>query len=124
MFKKNSILALALGVASFTVASCGSVESPVDAGDASFGAKKTTTTAKGGGKKGNTTAPIVSGTGYVRVMTDANGLNYYGIELADGTRYEVLNFPSGAFVDGQLVNFSGWVQTDYTMGHNYGTALI
>lgn len=115
MSKKSTFLVLAFGLVAFTVASCGPVQSPVDAGDASFGAKPAKTT---------NTSTIVSGTGVVRVMTNASGLKYYGIETATGVRYEVLNFPSGAFTDGQTVKFTGYLVSGYTMGNSYGQALM
>jgi hypothetical protein len=117
MPKRSSILVLAFGAVSFAIASCGQVESPVGAGDVSFGGKTTT-------KTKTTTTTTVSGTGVAHYMTDANGIPYYGIETAAGVRYEVLNFPSGAFTDGQTVNFSGWLMTSYTSSNNYGQALM
>jgi hypothetical protein len=120
MLQRNSILALALGFVTFAVASCGTIENPIESGDAIHGAKS----AKSGGPKKGTTAPSVSGTGVVRVLVNANGLTYYGIETAAGVRYEVLNFPSSLFVDGQTVNFSAFVLTDYTMGNGYGQAIL
>jgi hypothetical protein len=115
MFKKSSFLALALGVVVFCVSSCGQNQSPVDASDASFGGKPTKTT---------NTSTVISGTGVVHVMTNASGLKYYGIETAAGVRYEVLNFPSGAFADGQTVKFTGYLVSGYTMGNNYGQPLM
>jgi hypothetical protein len=125
MFKTSSILVVAFGFVSFTIASCGPVNGPVDASDVAFGGKPTTTkVGKGGGKKNDTTTPTVSGTGVAHFMTDEFGNAFYGIETADGTRYEVLNFPSGAFADGQTVNFTGYLVSGYTMTNDYGQALL
>jgi hypothetical protein len=116
MLKRSSILVLAFGAVSFAIASCGQVESPVASSDLSHGGKST--------KTKTTTSTTVSGTGVAHYMVDANGVPYYGIETAAGVRYEVLNFPSGAFTDGQTVNFSGWIMTSYTSSNNYGQALM
>jgi len=122
---KSTLVAFASGLVMFAVASCGQLEAPTSSGDISYGAKSTVS--KGGSnKKKNDTATVVSGTGVVRQLpnTMIPGTYFYGIELADGTRYEVVNFPSGAFVDGQTVNFSGYLLTTWTSTNNYGQGLL
>jgi hypothetical protein len=116
-------LLLALGLLSFGMASCSTMDSPVASSEAVMGLKATTT--KSNSKKTGTTAQVVSGTGTVHkfASTSFPGTYYYGIETDAGVRYEAVNFPSGAFTDGQRVNFSGYLVTAATT-NNYGQAIV
>jgi hypothetical protein len=102
------------------------MDSSVEASDPSFGGKPTTSMkgAGKGGKKNNDTLATVSGTGTVHIMQDEFGNTFHGIETADGTRYEVVNFPTGIFSEGQSVNFTAYILAGYAMVNGYGQPIM
>ena len=116
--KKIANLVLTFGLLSFGVASCDIVD-PWDPGNGGNGG--------GNGGGGCDTVVVdeqmVSGTGTLRLVTSTNGDAFFGIESADGKRYEPTNLYTDQFGDGQKIRFSGYLLKDWGSINNYGELI-